>query len=180
MRTLFPIIALVALITLPLTPALAEITGVVVVRHAEKADDGTRDPFLATAGRARADTLALVLENADVAGLIATQYQRTQQTLATLARQRGLDVTVVPAEPGGIEAHIEAIASKVRECDAEGVLVIAGHSNTVPLIVEALSGRVVSPISEWEYDRMFILLPGKAGMEVIKTRYGAESAAKRY
>ncbi len=170
MRSL-TILWLILVLALPLA-ALAEPAGVIVVRHAEKTDDGTRNPGLTAAGRTRAETLADALQNANVTGLIASQYRRTRQTLATLAERRGLEITVVPAESGGIDAHVAAIAQAVREWGSDGILVIAGHSNTVPLIVETLSGKPVSPIDEAEYDRLFVLLPGESGMDVITMRYG--------
>lgn len=170
MRAFYLIIALIAL---PLaTAAMAEATGFVIVRHAEKADDGSRDPDLTSAGRQRAQSLADALDGARVSELIASQYKRTRQTLAALARRRGLDVAVVRAESGAVEEHIEAIVEKVKESNAEGLVVIAGHSNTVPLIVEALSGRVVAAIEETEYDRLYLLLPSASGMDVIESRYG--------
>lgn len=172
MRLLFLLIALSAL---HCAPSLAEVAGVVIVRHAEKADDGTRDPELTVAGTARAQALAEVLAHARIGGLIASQYQRTRQTLSVLARRHELDITVVPAESGGIEAHIDGIASLVRNAEANGLLVIAGHSNTVPLIVEALAGKVVEPIDESEYDRLYVLIPTDEGMELIASRYGAAS-----
>ncbi|WP_376696827.1 SixA phosphatase family protein [Wenzhouxiangella sp. EGI_FJ10305] len=173
MRTLLTALLFLAL-TLPLA-AMAEPSSIVVVRHAEKADDGTRDPALTAAGRARAEALADALQHADVTGLIASQYKRTRQTLAVLGERQGLEVTVVPAESGGIRAHISSIARAVSEWSSGGVLVIAGHSNTVPLIVEALSGEPVSPIDEAEYDRLFVLLPGNPSMKVISARYGTAS-----
>lgn len=163
---------LIFLTLLPLAPATAEIAGVVLVRHAEKATDGTHDPALAPEGRIRARALADALDQAEIGGLIASQYQRTRQTLALLAEQRDLEVTVVPAESGGIDAHVDAITSMVRQSNADGLLVIAGHSNTVPMIVEALTGRAVAPISESEYDRLYVLLPGESEMHIIETRYG--------
>lgn len=163
---------LFALIALPVAPALAEMTGIVVVRHAEKADDGTRDPGLTPAGRARAEALAAAVANAEVGGLIASQYRRTRQTLAVLAERHGLEVTIVPAASGDIEAHVDAVAAMVRHAEADGLLVIAGHSSTVPLIVEALSGAEIEAIDESEYDRFYLLLPRASGMEVIATRYG--------
>lgn len=170
MRSL-TILWLILALALPLA-ALAEPAGVVIVRHAEKADDGTRNPGLTAAGRTRAEELADALQNANVTGLIASQYQRTRQTLATLAERRGLEMTVVPAESGSIDAHVTAITKAVREWDSDGVLVIAGHSNTVPLIVETLSGKPVLPIDEAEYDRLFVLLPGETDMDIITMRYG--------
>jgi phosphohistidine phosphatase SixA len=170
MRVFCLIIALIPL--LPFSNAVAEVTGVVVVRHAEKADDGTRDPELTGAGRQRAEALANALGHAEVGELIASQYKRTRQTLAVLALRRGLEITVVPAESGAIDDHIESIASRVRDSDADGLIVIAGHSNTVPLIVEALSGSVISPIGESDYDRLYLLVPAASGMDLIESRYG--------
>lgn len=170
MRVFCLIIALIS--PLPFSNAVAEVTGVVVVRHAEKANDGTRDPDLTGAGRQRAEALADALGHARVGELIASQYKRTRQTLAVLALRRGLEISVVPAESGAIDDHIESIASRVRDTDADGVIVIAGHSNTVPLIVEALSGSAVPAIEETEYDRLYLLLPSASGMDVIESRYG--------
>ena len=166
---------LLALTALPFVPAFAEISGVVVVRHAEKVRDAGRDPGLTSAGQARAEALAEALTSAEVVSLITSQYRRTRQTLSVLARERGLDITVVPARSGAIEAHVDAVASEVGKASAEGVVVIAGHSNTVPLIVEALSGQAVAPIAESEYDRLYILLPSEGGMEVVVGRYGADT-----
>lgn len=166
---------LIALTALPSTLVMAEISGVVVVRHAEKADDDTDDPVLTRAGQARAIALAEALAHADVGELIASQFRRTRQTLSVLSEGRGLGINIVAAESGAIDDHIDALASMVRESDTEGLVVIAGHSNTVPLIVEALTGQVVESIGEREYDRFYLLLPNESGMQVISTRYGAES-----
>lgn len=171
---LTPLLLLILTLAAPLA-VWAEPSAVVIVRHAEKADDGTKDPQLTPAGQARTEALARALGQAEIGGLIASQYRRTQQTLALLAETRNLKVTTVRAESGAIAAHVEAIASMVAGSQAQGLLVIAGHSNTVPLIVEALSGQVVPEIAESEYDRMFVLLRGEKGMQVIATRYGAPS-----
>lgn len=146
--------------------------GVVVVRHAEKVDDGTNDPGLSEAGRERAHSLSQSLRKAEIAGLIATQYQRTQQTLSSLAEHTGLEIITVPAEPGGTDAHIAEVVWQVKNTQASGLLVIAGHSNTVPSIVEALSGQSVPPLDETDYDHMFILLPARSGMTIVTARYG--------
>lgn len=153
--------------------------GVIVVRHAEKADDGTSDPELSAAGAERARSLSESLRHAEIAGLIATQYRRTQQTLSGLAKRTGLEIATVPAESGQMDAHIAQIVSRVEASQAGGLLVIAGHSNTVPLIVEALSGRSIPPLDESDYDQMFILLPTESGMTVVATKYGAPSQPAR-
>lgn len=166
---------LLVCIALSFAPDRAECQGVVIVRHAEKVADGSRDPDLTGAGRTRAEALAEALAGAPIDGLIATQYRRTQRTLSALARDRALNVEVVPAESGHLQAHVDAVVSLVQGRQDGGFVVVAGHSNTVPLIVEALSGRPVPAIDESEYDRMFILVPAQDGLALVASRYGARS-----
>lgn len=175
MRPFVILISILAIFAWP--PAATAFDSIVVVRHAEKADDGTRDPALSRLGQDRAEALARVLRESDVTGLIASNYQRTQQTLGVVAEQHGLSVTIVPAEAGKTDAHIKAVVAAARASHADGILVVAGHSNTVPQIVQALSGRKVADMDESEYDRLFLLLPAASGMNVIEARYGARSAA---
>lgn len=174
MRSLLLPIALTALTALPMSPGLAEITGVVVVRHAEKAADGSSDPALTLEGEARARALAEALSGSEVGALLASQYQRTQLTLAPLAERHALDIETIEATSGDIDTHVDAIAARVRQISVDGLVVIAGHSNTVPLIVEALSGQTVAPMPESEYDRLHLLLPGTPEMDVVTSRFGAE------
>lgn len=169
------ILLLFAALAIPLASAAAP-DGVILVRHAEKVDDGTSDPELSAAGRERARALSESLRSARIGGLMATQYRRTQQTLSGLAKHTGLEITTVPAESGRMDAHIAELVSRVKDRQVDGLLVIAGHSNTVPLIVEALSGQSTPLLDEGDYDRMFILLPTESGLSVVEARYGASSS----
>jgi hypothetical protein len=55
----------------------------------------------------------------------------------------------------------------------ESVLVV-GHSNTVPQIVQALSGRAVAEMTEEEYDHLFVVVVPPQGVpRLFKTRYRA-------
>lgn len=147
------LIALGACQTAELPPAPSR---VVLVRHAEKADDGTRDPALTEAGRRRAEGLAADLEA--VAAVFATEYRRTQETAAPTAEAFGLDVTVVPVGTEGLEAFVDRLAGRVRaalEAAPPGsTVLVVGHSNTTPAVAEALGAGPVPPISEDEYDRV--------------------------
>src|SRR5690348_14604182 len=58
---------------------------IVVVRHAEKGNDNPTDPSLSDAGVLRALELAKLFGSAKVTHLFASEFQRTQQTLAPLA-----------------------------------------------------------------------------------------------
>jgi phosphohistidine phosphatase SixA len=133
---------------------------VIVVRHAERADQGAaagqmmnqNDPPLSAAGQARAAKLAALLADANVKAVFATEYRRTQDTVKPLADKLGLRVQVVP---GRETANLIGL---LKSAPADGVAVIAGHSNTVPAIIKALGGPELT-IAENEYDNLFIIEP---------------------
>jgi bisphosphoglycerate-dependent phosphoglycerate mutase len=53
---------------------------------------------------------------------------------------------------------------------------VAGHNNTVPAVVSALSGESVPTIPESEYDNMFIVTVYRFGKaKVVRIKYGAKS-----
>jgi phosphohistidine phosphatase SixA len=149
------------------------------VRHAETAAS-TRtggDPDLSAQGRERADGLARLFSKAGVTHLYASQAMRTQQTLAPLAKALGLEVEVIPAQQG--ERQVQA----VKSLPAGSVAVVAGHSNTVPQMVEALGGEIADLVESdrWghmfeddSYDRaLLVTLPvGEAAVQTIELRYG--------
>ena len=149
----------------------------VVIRHAEKHQDGSKDPHLSALGEQRAQALIKALSGLPVSQLIASNYQRTQLTLAPLAEQRSLPVTIATTK-SGIDLHIAEIASLVNQ--NKGNTIIAGHSNTVPLIIEALGGPRNIKIEEEEYGglyQLFICQDGKANL--LKTHFGEPSAQKK-
>ena len=73
--------------------AVAQSKSIYLVRHAEKADDGTKDPVLTDAGQQRAKNLAVILSAAGIKKVYATDYQRTQLTAKPLADRLGITVT---------------------------------------------------------------------------------------
>ncbi len=130
----------------------SRVTKVILVRHAEKADDGTKDPPLSEAGKTRAEQLAKMLSDIVVDALYATPYKRTKETLAPLSNARNIPVNSY-SPPG-----VEAIEKIVRTLPGK-TLVIAGHSNTVPSIVNGLIREQKFPeLDESEYGKIWILL----------------------
>lgn len=126
-------------------------TTLYLVRHAEKAVDGTDDPDLAEAGRARAEKLAGMLKNEKIGRLYATSYKRTQQTLKPLADHLGLDIRRYNHRDG------LALDSMIAECRGK-VAVIAGHSNSTPRLANRLIGNDVYPdFDESDYTRILKL-----------------------
>ncbi|MBL0126844.1 MAG: histidine phosphatase family protein [Flavobacteriales bacterium] len=142
-------------------------TTIYVVRHAEKLDPADPDTPLSPEGEARARDLASTLARAGVQRIYATTRLRTQQTVAPLAQQRNLVPVIL--EP----AATEELVARIKADDRGMVVVVAGHNNTVPVIVQGLSGVVVDGIPEDRFDRLFkvtIAPDGKATMEEL--RYG--------
>lgn len=139
----------------------------VVVRHAEKASDDAGDPSLSEAGHASAHRLALTLAGKPVAGVYATQYRRTRQTAQPTAQAHRLPVVEYQAQ-----LPVAALVRQLRAAHATGVVLVVGHSNTVPDIVASLSGKPVQPMSEQEYGVMYRITVGAAqGAVLERTRY---------
>lgn len=126
-----------ALVVAVLTEVVAQekaITTFILVRHAEKGNDGTDDPDLKPEGHERAGRLAALLKHTAVSAVYATRYKRTKHTVAPLAQEKGLEVQVYDAaKPEVIEAMISRHAG--------GIVVIGGHSNTIPQIANLLTGK---------------------------------------
>ncbi len=150
---------------------------VIVVRHGEKDTAGDpKDPALSPAGSRRAETLARLLEPAHVTHLFATEFKRTQQTLAPLAKAAGRTVAIVPAR------ETDRLLAEITALPPGAVCVVAGHSNTVPKIVVELTGLADSPagraLPEDEFARMFVItLPATTARAacdptVLELRYG--------
>ena len=148
-------------------------TTVIVVRHAEKATGQGDDPHLSDAGERRAEALAHALENAGVSAVITTQWRRTAETALPTAREAGATPEVVPVVWDSIHRSAADVAAAVRRHPGEVVLVV-GHSNTVPDIVAALGVERPAEICDSEYDRMEIVSMEAGGnAQLIEARYGA-------
>ncbi|HEU4631910.1 MAG TPA: phosphoglycerate mutase family protein, partial [Gemmatimonadaceae bacterium] len=157
--------------------ARAAATTVIVVRHAEKAAVPGDDPPLSAAGEARARALRDALRGAGVQAAVVTQLQRTRLTAAPLAAALGLAPEVVPVR-GDVTAHARAVAARVLERHAGQTVLVVGHSNTVPAIVEALGGDGVGPIDDRSYDDLFIVVRQPDGeAHVVHARYGSPAPA---
>lgn len=126
---------------------------IVLVRHAEKAAEPANDPALSDAGVARAQRLAQMLARSGVTHLYATEFVRTKDTLAPLSAAAQRPVTTVAARDA------KGLLSALDSLPRGALAVVAGHSNTVPALVERLSGGRTKPaIDDSEYDKLFLVL----------------------
>lgn len=146
------------LMAAPMVAVAAPDTVLVLVRHAEKANDGTRDPVLTEAGRRRADALVAHVADRPLAAVYATPYRRTQLTAWPVARAHGLAITVRPAgEPA------DSLAEILRTRHAGQQVMVVGHSNTLPALARALGVEGAADMDESEYDRAMIVVIGPGG-----------------
>lgn len=141
-------------------------TTIYVVRHAEKQTSDFDTP-LSSVGEQRAQALAEELAGGGVQRIYATARRRTQQTVRPLAERLKLDVVVL--EPNAIDSLVQRIKAEERG----KVVLVAGHNNTVPSIVQGLSGQAVDPIPESVFDRLYrVELPKEGPAVVTVLRYG--------
>lgn len=133
-------------------------TTFILVRHAEKADDGTRNPSLNEMGQERAANLAEILSKQEIAALYSTPYKRTQETLQPLADNMKLEVQDYDPYSKG-----EWLAELYKMHEGKTV-VISGHSNTIPSLANALLGtETFQQFDEKEYSNLIIVVGTKVG-----------------
>ena len=135
-------------------PAAAMPDLVILVRHAERAGAPAGDPGLTPAGEQRAQALAQALAGMRVDTILTTKFRRTRDTAAPLAQALGIQPQVVDASGA---AHVQAVADAVRA--RTGVVLVVGHSNTVPAILAALGGPKLADLCETSFHHAF-LRPG--------------------
>jgi broad specificity phosphatase PhoE len=151
-------------------------TTVIVVRHAEKGTDDPRDPSLTEAGNERALALRDALKDAGISAIYSTQFRRTRQTVAPLAQQLGLSIIERPVNSANAATHPADLAREVLLTHAGEAVLIVGHSNTVPQIVQALTGFPVNPIADSEYDHIFmVVIPAAGRPSLVNVRFGNSS-----
>lgn len=158
------------------SPAPSASSIVLLVRHAEKASEGD-DPPLTPAGQQRAMALAEVARDAGVTALYTTQLRRTRETAQPLADRLGVPITVREIPPRGAQEHARALARELLARPRGETILVVEHSNTLPQILETMTGVRIQPLSDNEYDRLFVVvLPPSGPARLIQARYGAPSA----
>lgn len=139
----------------------ARSTTVIVVRHAETAQTGA-DPPLSPEGQARADQLARMFgdsrHNDHVNAIYVSAALCSRATAQPLANRLGLATTVAA------EDDPRALARRVLREHRGGRILVVGHSDTMPRLVEALSGfRDIPPILATDYGTLYIVTVPRVG-----------------
>jgi len=157
-------------------PAVGSAVGpdlVVLVRHAEKADEPASDPPLSPEGAARALELSRVLADAGITRIHSTDTRRTRETAAPLAAALGIEVELYESR------DLPAMAARLATLPGRHLVV--GHSNTTDALSGAMGGETFGEIVEaWEYDRLYFLTPrgDGDGFGTVLVRFGAHATPR--
>lgn len=155
MKTITLFLSLALFLSIYLLGAAADAAPVIIiVRHAEKATTGGDDPDLSLAGQKRAEALARILNDAQVAAVFVTEFKRTQETAAPTAKAAHVSPTVVPAN------DIGALVEKLRALN--GNTLVVGHGNTIPDLLKALGIAIPVSIPDDDYTEIFAVSVGDA------------------
>ncbi len=169
-------------------------TRVVLVRHADRLDSSP-NTNLSAAGLTRAQALADAAGEAGVVAIFTTDICRTAQTAQPLANLLALPLTVQPSNNpaaglgncdsaiavpvNGLPVQISSVEDLVDHIlsqHAGEVVFVVGHSDTVPLMIEALGDGALSPIEigSAEFDKLFVVtVPRFLGdPTIVKATYG--------
>lgn len=130
-----------------------------LIRHAEKDRNNPEDldPELNQDGLGRSVRWAEVFDPIDLDVIYTTNYTRTSMTAAPTAVKKGL--TEQYYEPDSIQAE-----SFLAEHEGQNVLIV-GHSNTTPELVNRLLGEEkYGPMDDYDNSSLFIIrvINGKA------------------
>jgi phosphohistidine phosphatase SixA len=128
-----------------------EVTTFILVRHAEKADDGTKDPDLQAEGMARSNRLAFMLKDTPLKAIYSTNFRRTRNTVAPIADVQNLEVESY--EPYQIDD-----IRKMYVLNHGGTVLVCGHANNLPWTANMLLGKeVYQDLDEDEYGTVLIV-----------------------
>jgi 2,3-bisphosphoglycerate-dependent phosphoglycerate mutase len=118
------------------TPGFAQenITTFILIRHAEKGDDGTKDPDLTIVGKQRSIRLKEMLKDQTINAIYSTRFKRTQNTVTPIAELKKLAILDYEAFKTG---DLDTILSQYKG----GTIVICGHSNSIPWTINYLIGK---------------------------------------
>lgn len=137
-------------------------TTFLIVRHAERADDGgesMEDPHLSDTGLQRAVNLAKALQAQPVDAVFSTDVNRTRMTVALVAAANGVHVEYYDWK------EQDAFLERISETHRGKTVLIAGHSNTVDAATNTLLGYryFTEKLGHNDYDNLLVITSSTFG-----------------
>lgn len=134
-----------------------------VMRHLHT-NTAIRDPDLTEEGARQAQLLADRLKDDPPSAIYVTDTKRARQTAAPLAAKLGTAPTLY--------APRDMPALKAAVMKESGSVLIVGHSNTVPDIVEALGGARPAPLADTDFGDLWRV--SRRDGAVIRSKVGGD------
>ena len=144
-------------------PSEEKTTTYYLIRHAEKdrSAPSNPNPVLTEKGTQRAKHWATYFDTIPLNKIFSTNYLRTQQTAALVAKNKNLPI--IPYDPKNV---IDAEFLKATE---KNQVLIVGHSNTTPMLVnQILKQQKYEDIPDNDNSRLYVvqLKNGQATSEI--------------
>jgi broad specificity phosphatase PhoE len=147
--------------------AADEITTILLVRHAEKTTVPADNPVLNEQGKSRAEDLIRILGNAGIQAIYTSQYDRTRLTAEPIAKNLSITIRQIDAQ------KTPELVKEVLSKNKGQTVLIVGHSNSIPEIIQAFGGPAMDEIDETQYDNLFVLTLCNSGARLLKLKYGS-------
>lgn len=144
------------------------ITTIILIRHAEKSTMPEDNPILTEQGKSRAQELIRILGDTGIQAIYTSQYVRTRLTAEPIAKQLSIPIREIDA------LKTPDLVSEVLTKNTGQVVLIVGHSNSVPEIIEAFGGPAMDEIDETQFDNLFVLtICEPRSAKLVKLKYGS-------
>ena len=144
--------------------ASSDIRKIFLLRHAEYENSRSNNPFLSKKGRERAKALVKYLEDEEIKHIVVSSLRRTQQTAEPLCYERSM----APEKITDFYKIYQFIQ------DYTGNVVVVGHSNTVPEVIERFGGEKPE-IAHDDFSGLYLVtLEGGKFKSLEKKAYGHE------
>lgn len=140
---------------------------VILVRHAERLN-ATDTTSISEAGIQRAHAVAHVLSSSGLSRIYVSEKQRTIQTAAPTAARFSIAPEQIPANA------FQRYADSVKAHRGEVVLIV-GHSDTLPEIIGKLGVRNAPAIPSGEFDNLFIVTMFRFRSTFLHLKFGSPS-----
>jgi 2,3-bisphosphoglycerate-dependent phosphoglycerate mutase len=148
------------------SPGLAQerITTFILIRHADKVADGSKDPNLSEEGKRRAENLISFFKNTALQAIYSTSFIRTRDTVSPLAKSKSLLISEY-------EAFNPEEIDKILKDHYGGTVLMCGHSNNIPWIANYLTGTdALNNFNDSDYTNVLIIAVAVKGKVSSMTR----------
>ena len=126
-------------------------TTLILTRHAEKVESNDRNPVLSEEGILRSQKLATALSKVPITAIYSSDYIRTRETVQPTAQTKNIEIKLYDPRD---KVFIEKL---IRE-EKGGTILISGHSNTIPAMINQLAQTNYPNFSEKDYDNLVFVI----------------------